>query len=113
MKKYAKIINDKTKVCEVGIGTNTAFYKSLGMEEIEVEQSYNGDWYVAGYAPEKPQELINKEEIQELKKQLDVTDYKIIKCSEYSLAGKELPYDIEYLHTQRQAIRDRITELEG
>lgn len=113
MKKFAKIIDDKTKICEVGIGTNTSFYKSLGMEEIEVEQAYNGTWYVAGYAPEKPQELINKEEIQELKKQLDDTDYKIIKCSEYSLAGKELPYDVEYLHTQRQAIRDRITELEG
>ncbi len=113
MKKYAKIINEETKICEVGIGTNTDFYKNLGMEEIEVEQAYNGYWYVAGYAPKKPQELINEEEIQELKKQLDDTDYKIIKCSEYSLAGKELPYDIEYLHTQRQAIRDRITELDG
>lgn len=113
MKKFAKIIDDKTKICEVGIGTNTSFYQSIGMEEIEVEQAYDGTWYVAGYAPAKPQELINKEEIKELKKQLDDTDYKIIKCSEYSLAGKELPYDVEYLHTQRQAIRDRITELEG
>lgn len=113
MKKYAKIIDSKTKQCEVGIGTNTAFYKSLGMEEIEVEQAYDGTWYVAGYAPEKPQELINEEEVKDLKKQLDETDYKIIKCIEYSLSGKELPYDIEYLHTQRQAIRDRITELEG
>lgn len=113
MKKYAKVINEETKACEVGLGTNINFYKHIGMEQMEVEQAYNGDWYVAGYAPVKPQELINKEEIQELKKQLDETDYKIIKCSEYSLAGKELPYNIEYLHSQRQAIRDRITELEG
>ena len=113
MKKYAKIVNKETKACEVGLGTNSKFYQSIGMTEMEVEQAYNGDWYVLGFAPKKPQELINKEEIQELKKQLDDTDYKIIKCSEYSLTGKELPYDIEYLHTQRQAIRDRITELGG
>ena len=113
MRKFAKIIDEKLKICDIGIGTNTAFYKSIGMEEIEVEQAYNGAWYVLGYAPKKPEEEIKKEEISELKKQPDETDYKIIKCSEYSLAGKELPYNIEYLHEQRQAIRDRITELEG
>lgn len=113
MKKYAKVINEETKACEVGLGTNSAFYKSMGMAELEVEQAYNGSWYVLGYAPKKPQEEVNKEEINKLKQKLDETDYKIIKCSEYSLAGKELPYNIEYLHSQRQAIRDRITELEG
>lgn len=65
------------------------------------------------YSEEEKKEQNKEFEIQDLKKQLDETDYKIIKCSEYSLAGKELPYDIEYLHSQRQAIRDRITELEG
>lgn len=54
MLKYAKIINEETKLCEVGLGTNTKFYKSIGMSEIEVEQAYTGDWYVEGYAPEKP-----------------------------------------------------------
>lgn len=53
---YAKIINEETKQCEVGIGTNTEFYKSIGMTEMDVEQAYNGQWYVAGYAPEKPAE---------------------------------------------------------
>lgn len=56
MKKYAKIVNEETKVCEVGLGTNTAFYTSIGMEELEVEQAYNGGWYLQGYAPEKPVE---------------------------------------------------------
>lgn len=54
-----------------------------------------------------------EEQIAELKKQLDSTDYKIIKCSEYQLAGAELPYDIAELHAQRQALRDAINELEG
>ncbi len=54
MKKYAKIINEETKQCEVGIGTNTEFYKSIGMTEMDIEQAYNGNWYVKGYAPEEP-----------------------------------------------------------
>ena len=58
MLKYAKIINEKTKECEVGIGTNTEFYKSIGMIEMDVEQSYNGAWYVSGYAPKKQNEEI-------------------------------------------------------
>ena len=54
MKKYAKIVNEETKLCEVGLGTNSKFYKSIGMTEMEVEEAYNGLWYVKGYAPEKP-----------------------------------------------------------
>lgn len=54
MKLYAKIVNDETKLCEIGTGTNTSFYQSIGMELMDVEQSYDGSWYVAGYAPEKP-----------------------------------------------------------
>lgn len=58
MKKYAKIINEKTKLCEVGVGTNSAFYQSIGMTEMEVEQAYDGAWYLSGYAPEKPEPTI-------------------------------------------------------
>ena len=28
--------------------------RCIGMEEMDVEQAYNGNWYVEGYAPEKP-----------------------------------------------------------
>ena len=73
----------------------------------------NSDTWVIEEQPKPSEEELKQIEINALKKQLDDTDYKIIKCSEYSLAGKELPYNIEYLHSQRQAIRDRITELEG
>ena len=54
MKKYAKIVNNETKECNVGLGTNTSFYKSIGMEEMDVEQGYDGKWYIFGYCPEKP-----------------------------------------------------------
>ena len=55
MLKYAKIVNEETKQCDVGTGTNTRFYESIGMTEMEVEQAYNGQWYVQGYVPEKPE----------------------------------------------------------
>lgn len=62
--------------------------------------------------PEPTEEEIKQARIAELKAQLNSTDYKIIKCSECSLAGEELPYDIAELHAQRQALRDEINELE-
>ncbi len=55
MKKYAKIINEQTKQCDVGLGTNESFYRSIGMTEMDVEQAYSGDWYITGYAPEEPE----------------------------------------------------------
>jgi len=57
--------------------------------------------------------IIETGEIDYLKEKLAETDYKIIKSYEYQLAGLELPYDVQELHTERQAIRDRINLLEG
>lgn len=53
------------------------------------------------------------EKIIELKTKLSSTDYKIIKCSECQLLGEPMPYDIVTLHAERQAIRDKINELEA
>lgn len=50
--------------------------------------------------------------IDEKKALLDASDYKIIKCLEAQLSGKELPYNPETLHMERQEIRDEINELE-
>ena len=50
---------------------------------------------------------------EDLKSQLTTTDYRIIKSMEYQLAGLEPPYDIAVLHAERQALRDKINELEG
>ena len=54
MKYYAKIDNEETKTVSIGTGTNHAFYASIGMELMDVEQGYDGNWYVAGYAPTQP-----------------------------------------------------------
>ena len=76
MLKYAKIINEETKLCEVGIGTNTKFYQSIGMTEMDVEQAYNGSWYLKGYAPEKP--APTKEEISALREQAYIKEVDIL-----------------------------------
>lgn len=55
---------------------------------------------------------IYEQEIAQAQAQLNQTDYKIIKCYEYSLVGLEMPYDVSELHTERQALRDTINELQ-
>ena len=67
MRKFAKIVSEETKAVSIGIGTNTAFYESIGMELMDVEQGYDGNWYVAGYAPVKPQELVEAEALAQAK----------------------------------------------
>ena len=52
-------------------------------------------------------------QIDELKEQLSESDYRVTKCYECSLVGESLPYDIQELHTERQAVRDEINRLES
>ena len=52
-------------------------------------------------------------EVENLKMQLAESDYKVIKIAECAACGLPMPYDAEALHSERQAIRDRINELEG
>lgn len=114
--RYAKIINPDTYEVQVGVGCDEAYYIEIGMTKMDVEQAYNGLWYVAGHAPVKPEPTPEEQKqarISELKKELADTDYKIIKCSEYSLVGLDLPYNIAELHATRQALRDEINQLEG
>ena len=90
-------------------------YKTI---EEQISCKYEkGKWI---FDEEKYQEIQNQksaeekeQKIVELQSQLNETDYKIIKCNEYSLAGLELPYDVSTLHKERQAIRDKINQLQG
>ena len=41
-----------------------------------------------------------------------IGDYKIIKCYEASLIGKEAPYDAKTLIADRQKVRDQINALQ-
>lgn len=53
-----------------------------------------------------------EQEVRNLQCDLTATDYKVIKCYEAQLVGEPLPYDKNVIHTDRQAIRDRINELQ-
>jgi len=107
MLRYAKVINSKTKTCTVGDENGDInFYKSIGMTEQNVEQAYNGSWYLEGYAPEKPQELVDQEEILELKQYLAETDWYYSRQLE---TGETIPNSIKQ---KRIESRNRINELQ-
>lgn len=63
MLKYAKITDEQTGLCEVGIGTNAEFYQSIGMTEQDVCQSLvDGNWYLSEKCPQKTYEQLLLEE---------------------------------------------------
>ena len=91
---YAKIENDITKECSVGFGTNVEFYQSIGMTEMDVEEAYDGKWYVAGYAPQKPQELIDKEALIKAKEErADYVSKIIVEVEGMKFDGDETSQD--------------------
>ena len=51
--------------------------------------------------------------IERLKDELQANDYKVIKNYELSALNMELEYDLQTLHTERQAIRDQINLLQN
>ena len=52
-------------------------------------------------------------DIESLKSELQDSDYKVIKCAEAMAVGAEMPYNMTELHKERQALRDKINELES
>lgn len=110
MLKYAKIENEETKQVSVGLGTNTEFYKSIGMVEMDVEQAYNGQWYLAGYAPAEPEKT--KEEISETRRQLYIVEKDPITCQIQSLRDEEqteeIMAQIESLKEERARVVEKI-----
>ena len=63
---YAKIENEETGLCTVGTGTNNAFYRSMGMQPLDVQQSdVDGFWYLKDKCPMKTDE---EKELEEKKR---------------------------------------------
>ena len=69
---YAQIVDKQTKLVVVGTGTDRAYYQSIGMTPMDVEQAYNGAWYVKGYAPSKP-EPTTAEKVAQLEQETGLT----------------------------------------
>ena len=69
MIKYAKVINQETGLVEVGLGTNTEFYQSIGMVELDVQQSdIDNNWYLTELCPMKTDEQKELEEKERIAK---------------------------------------------
>ena len=82
-------------------------FQALSPVYRETEDTIYLYWEISDNNPDKI-----KEEIARLEQKLTATDYRVVKSYEYSLAGEEIPYDISNLHSERQRLRDRISELE-
>lgn len=77
MKKYAKIIDNKTKEVQIGVGCPDEYYIEIGMTLMDVEQAYNSNWYVEGYAPKyEPTEDELKQRVRSVRNEyLKDTDF--------------------------------------
>lgn len=117
MIKYAKVINEETKECQVGLGTNSQYYIAQGFTEQDVEKcEWNGSWYLAGYVPEKPEEMQKQERINELKFQLNQLDDKSTRSIRAILAETATEEDRNYLanlEEQAEQVREELKELIG
>ena len=82
------------RICENGI------YRDMTEEEVA---EYNK-------SREETAKLVREEEIEAMKQDLASSDYKVIKCMECYLLGKEMPYDVDALHAERQSKRDAINK---
>lgn len=90
--------------------------------EIKVNTRINGKRAVVTMQAEEAQIALNEpvvddnglllSEIERLKSELQESDYKVIKCAEAICLNAELPYNMTELHNERQALRDKINELE-
>ena len=108
MIKYAKIVNQETKLCEVGLGTNVEFYESLGMTQMNVEQAYDGQWYVEGYAPQQSIEEQN-EQIRQQRQLRYVLESDPLRL-DYDEALAREQENAEQLKQEWLASKDRIRE---
>ena len=106
---YIKII-DETKKCEVFLNENPtaeqiADLTEQGFIEGEWERAWDGFPYAKGYAPEKPQSVINAERIAELQNYLTTTDWYAVRFAE---TGVAVPDEIK---VKRQSAREEISRL--
>jgi predicted S18 family serine protease len=101
VEKYAKVIDEDVKICIVGLGNDEEYYKRLGFHLLDVEQAYNGVWYLSGYAPGKPEPTI-QEQIQALEDSITKRNLRAaLLGDEYAINKiKDIEQQIEELRKQ-------------
>lgn len=100
----AKIINEETKEVSVALGSNPP----EDYTEMDVEQAYNGNWYVAGYAPQPSIEYQNEQIRKQRQARYEVESDPIRLDYDEALArGEET---VETLKQKWLASKDKIRE---
>nr|DAF63900.1 MAG TPA: hypothetical protein [Siphoviridae sp. ctgn638] len=102
MFKYAKVINEQTGLCEVGLGTNTNFYKSIGMVGLDVQQSdIDEAWYLKDKCPMKTDtEKLQQAKETKLKEILDKAYEYENQTGLVSFDGRVSETETQVLHTE-------------
>lgn len=106
---YIKIV-DEAKRCDVFLNENPtaeqiAELTEQGFIEGEWERGWDGFPYLKGYAPKKPQSVINAERIAELQNFLTATDWYAVRFAETGVAVPDA------VKAERQAAREEISRL--
>jgi len=105
VKRWAKVIDDVKKLCEVGLGDDSAYYRSIGYEKIEVAEGSDGRWYVKGYEPGNAIPSAKQKRITELKKLLASYDYVGVKIATGCATIEDYKDIIDMCESYRQEIR--------
>lgn len=114
MIKYAKVVDEFTGRCQIGTGTNIEFYKKLGMTLLNVEQAYNGSWYLFGKAPQESEEEKKAKRRTEILAELSALDEKAVRPMRAIASGVGTDEDREFLlniETQAEELREELRNL--
>lgn len=97
MIKYAKIIDQQKKLVDVLTYDNERVAKKEKMVKMEVEQGFDSNWYVKGFAPKESEESKTKKEVLELERQTGYTRVlrEIISKTDVSKEVKDIANKIE------------------
>lgn len=68
MKKFAKLLDKETGLVSVSVAADPdmPYFTEHGYAYLDVEQAYNGNWYLVGYAPEQPLEEAKAQKLSQV-----------------------------------------------
>lgn len=108
MYKYVKFDSESGLCTEVGEGTNTDFYKSIGMVRKDVEQSeVDNQWYLSSKCPHYTEEEIEAQKEQKESGEKELALQKAIEELGKEIAKADLMGDDDW----KAELREEYTKL--
>ena len=100
MKKYAKIIDEVKGTVEVGLGSDINFYKSIGMESLDVDIGYDGNWYLSNKLPVQSIDELKEQKIKQIDKE---TSDSILSGFDYTINNTKYHFSYDSFDQQNFA----------